>query len=81
MTTDEGQAAFAYYTWGNGGGFVDANGDWWLYYHAYTSLDGFRTRHFFMDKMVWDEDGFPHVENKTPSFQQRREGPSVSGRR
>ena len=28
MTTDEGQAAFAYYTWGNGGGFVDENGDW-----------------------------------------------------
>ena len=58
--------------------FVDANGDWWLYYHAYTSLDGFRTRHFFMDKMVWDEDGFPHVENKTPSFQQRREGPKLA---
>ena len=30
MTTDEGQAAFAYYTWGNGGGFVDANGEWAL---------------------------------------------------
>jgi multiple sugar transport system substrate-binding protein len=30
MTTDEGQAAFAYYTWNNGGGFVDANGDWAL---------------------------------------------------
>ena len=28
MTTDEGQAAFAYYTWGNGGGFVDGNGAW-----------------------------------------------------
>lgn len=28
MTTDEGQAAFAYYTWANGGGFVDANGEW-----------------------------------------------------
>ena len=28
MTTDEGQAAFAYYTWGNGGGFVDENGNW-----------------------------------------------------
>ena len=28
MTTDEGQAAFAYYTWGNGGGFVDENGEW-----------------------------------------------------
>ena len=30
MTTDEGQAAFAYYTWGNGGGFVDENGEWTL---------------------------------------------------
>ena len=30
MTTDEGQAAFAYYTWGNGGGFVDENDEWAL---------------------------------------------------
>lgn len=30
MTTDEGQAAFAYYTWGNAGGFVDAEGNWAL---------------------------------------------------
>ena len=30
MTTDEGQAAFAYYTWGNGGGFVDEEGNWIL---------------------------------------------------
>ena len=29
-TTDEGQAAFSYYTWNNGGGFVDENGDWAL---------------------------------------------------
>lgn len=28
MTTDEGQAAFAYYTWGNDGGFVDEDGNW-----------------------------------------------------
>ena len=28
MTTDEGQAAFAYYAWNNGGGFVDADGNW-----------------------------------------------------
>ena len=28
MTTDEGQAAFAYYAWGNGGGFVDADDNW-----------------------------------------------------
>ena len=30
MTTDEGQAAFAYYTWNNGGGFVDDDGNWTL---------------------------------------------------
>lgn len=28
MTTDEGQAAFAYYAWGNNGGFTDAEGNW-----------------------------------------------------
>ena len=30
MTTDEGQAAFSYYTWNNGGGFVDDEGNWTL---------------------------------------------------
>lgn len=30
ISTDEGQAAFAYYTWNFGGGFVDDNGDWAL---------------------------------------------------
>ncbi|MBQ9148080.1 MAG: extracellular solute-binding protein [Oscillospiraceae bacterium] len=30
MTTDEGQACFAYYAWGNGGGFVDGDGNWTL---------------------------------------------------
>ncbi len=30
MTTDEGQAAFAYYTWNNGGGFVDDDNKWAL---------------------------------------------------
>ena len=58
--------------------FVDANGDWWLYYHAFTSLDSFRTRHLFMDKLLWDKSGFPYVENKTPSFQTPREGPKLN---
>lgn len=28
MTTDEGQACFSYYTWNNGGGFVNENMEW-----------------------------------------------------
>ena len=30
MTTDEGQACFAYYAWNNGGGFVDDESNWAL---------------------------------------------------
>ncbi len=30
MTTDEGQAAFAYYSWNNGGDFTDEDGNWTL---------------------------------------------------
>ena len=30
MTTDEGQACFAYYIWNNGGDFTDADGNWAL---------------------------------------------------
>ena len=30
LTTDEGQAAFAYYIWNNGGDFTDADGNWTL---------------------------------------------------
>ena len=30
ISTDEGQAAFSYYTWNFGGGFVDDKGDWAL---------------------------------------------------
>ena len=30
MTTDEGQACFAYYIWNNGGDFVDEDGNWTL---------------------------------------------------
>lgn len=30
MTTDEGQAAFAYYVWNNGGDFTDEDGNWTL---------------------------------------------------
>ena len=44
MTTDEGQAAFAYYTWGNGGGFVDENGDW-----AVNSAENVEAINFALD--------------------------------
>ena len=45
-------------------------------YHAYTEKDHYRTRHLMMDKLLWDENGYPYVENKIPSFEEEKEGPS-----
>ena len=67
---------------------VDDAGDYWIYYHAYSTEDNYATRHLFMDKLAWDENGFPYVtytytndegEEKTsrvkPSFQIELDGP------
>ena len=67
---------------------VDDAGDYWIYYHAYSTADNYATRHLFMDKLAWDENGFPYVEYtytndegevKTtkikPSFQIELDGP------
>ena len=43
MTTDEGQAAFAYYTWNNGGGFINANREW-----AVNSAENVEAMEFIM---------------------------------
>lgn len=55
--------------------FVDDAGDYWIYYHAYSSADNFLTRHLFMDKLLWDDNGYPYVENKKPSFLEEKDGP------
>ena len=54
---------------------IDDAGDYWMYYHAYSSEDNYYTRHLFMDKIQWDEDGFPYIETKKPSFQEVLDGP------
>lgn len=67
---------------------LDDAGDYWIYYHAYHKNDNFGTRHLFMDKLEWDENGFPYVsynyendegEEKTskvkPSFEIELNGP------
>ena len=60
MTTDEGQAAFAYYTWGNDGGFVDADGKW-----AVNSAENAEAIQFALDLI---KDGYT---NPNPATQTR----------
>lgn len=67
---------------------IDDAGDYWMIYHAYCDEDNFATRHMFMDKLSWGNDGFPYVsytyedengEEKTanckPSYQIELDGP------
>lgn len=54
---------------------LDDTGDYWIYYHAYSSDDNFRTRHLFMDKLEWDKEGYPYVETYKPTFKVEKDGP------
>ena len=60
MTTDEGQACFAYYAWGNNGGFVDENGEW-----AVNSAANVEAAQFILGMVA---DGFT---NPNPATQTR----------
>ena len=46
---------------------TDKEGDTWLLYHAYDALDPEKGRVMLLDKLLWDEEGWPYVEGGTPS--------------
>jgi arabinan endo-1,5-alpha-L-arabinosidase len=53
---------------------IDVNGDYWMYYHGYRDNDdGYRV--LFLDKIIFDEEGWPYVEGKVPSST-RHQGPA-----
>ena len=56
---------------------VDDTGEYWLYAHAYISTDNYATRHLMMDKLLWDDNGMPYVENKAFSFGEELDGPWI----
>lgn len=46
---------------------VDDNNDWWMFYHGYDKTNPLG-RMVFMDKLLWDENGFPYVVSRKPSY-------------
>ena len=67
-----------YYGPGHNSVFQDDAGDYWLFYHAFTKDDSFARRHMMMDKLYWDEDGWPYIvgEGKfKPSYMEEMDGP------
>ena len=54
---------------------VDDGGNYWIYAHAYISTDNYATRHLMMDKLLWDDNGMPYVEDRAFSFGEELDGP------
>lgn len=45
----------------------DDNSDWWMFYHGYDKTNPV-ARVLFMDKLLWDDNGYPYVASRRPSF-------------
>lgn len=58
---------------GHNGIAVDDNGDYWIVYHAFDTREpshvgNTNRRSMLIDLLLWDEEGFPYVEGKSPSI-------------
>ena len=51
---------------------LDDAGQHWMLYHGYDAKDIDSGRKVFLDKVTWDEDGWPVVENLRPSVTAER---------
>ena len=46
---------------------IDDNGDYWMLYHGFDKTDIGAGRKLFVDKVLWDSDGWPYIAGKHPS--------------
>lgn len=52
----------------------DDNLDWWMFYHGYDKAAP-TGRLVFMDKLLWDDNGFPYVVSRKPSYNKLLKAP------
>lgn len=57
----------------------DDNQDWWMFYHGYDKSFP-AGRMVFMDKLLWDENGFPYVASRKPTFNKELNAPVLNGK-
>lgn len=56
----------------------DFAGDFWLFYHGYDVFgEQPNERIVFLDKILWDENDMPYVENRTASIHETKLGPTI----
>lgn len=58
---------------------VDDKGDFWFYTHCFYEYDNYSTRHLAMDKLEWDDNDMPYVENYELSYNEEIDGPQWLG--
>ena len=51
----------------NGEIIVDDAGQTWLPYHAYDKLEPEKGRKVLLDRIQWDEDGWPYIDYDMPA--------------
>ena len=51
----------------NGDIFTDDEGQDWIVYHGFDASDTGAGRKVYLDKLFWDEDGWPYMTNMRPS--------------
>lgn len=51
---------------------LDDAGQYWMLYHGYDAKDTGSGRKVFLDKVTWDKDGWPVIENLRPSVTAER---------
>ena len=55
--------------------FQDDAGDYWMAYHCYVKSNGYSNRHLMIDKILWDDKGWPYIEGNRPSYLEEKAGP------
>jgi len=53
----------------NGDIFTDDEGQDWIVYHGFDAANTGAGRKVYLDKLCWDEDGWPYINNMRPSNQ------------
>ena len=51
---------------------TDDEGNDWIIYHGYVKGKSGDGRQTFLDQVLWTEDGWPYIENDTPSFYHKK---------
>lgn len=58
---------------------LDDAGDYWWYGHTFYEFDNYSTRHLAMDKLLWDDNDMPYVENYELTYYEELDGPQWWG--